>query len=243
MRETKTRYGEHKLGFVWAFLEPILMVLVMYLIFSALRTRTSGDMHFAVFLITGIVPFSMLRATMNQAQGAISNNTSLLAFPQVTTFDLILARALLEVAVLLVVFAALIVGAGLLGIDVECENPLGVLAVCGLLWILGLGMGFLFSSLVPIIPSMRQFTSVLLGRPLFLSSGIFYTAESIPAGVREYMLYNPVLHMIELVRSEYFYVFHSDYASWNYAICWAFGTLAFGLIVHGAMRKRAIVGL
>ena len=243
LRETKTRYGEQKLGFVWAFLEPIIMVMVMYLIFSAMGSNIGGGIQIAVFMITGFVPFMMFRNTMQQAQGAISQNTSLLGFPQVTTYDLILARALLEVSVLLSVFGIMMMAAGIMGVDVRCENPLGVLAACGLFWVLGLGVGFIFASLAPIIPSTRQMTSALLGRPLLLSSGIFYTAESLPSSVQHYMLYNPVLHMVELTRSSYFYEFHSDYGRWSYASYCAFGTLAFGLVVHRAMRKRAIVGI
>lgn len=243
LRETKTRYGEHKVGFLWAFIEPMVMVSVMYLIFGAMGSLATGNVHIAAFMIVGFVPFSMLRDTMTQTQGAISQNTALLGFPQVTTFDLILARALLEFAVLLAVLGIMMLGAGLLGIDVRCENPLGVLAACFLLWTLGLGMGFIFASLAPIIPSTRQITTQILGRPLFLGSGLFYTADSLPEEVRNYLLYNPVLHLVELSRSAYFYEFESAYASWTYATYFSFGLLAFGLLVHRAMRKKAIIGL
>ena len=243
LRETKTRYGEHKMGFVWAFIEPMVMILVMYLIFGAMRSMATGGIPIATFIIAGFVPFSMLRDTMSQTQGAIQQNTTLLGFPQVTTFDLIIARALLELAVLLSVFALLMLGAHLLGVDARCENPLGVLAACLLLWILGLGLGFIFASVSPIVPSTRQITTQLLGRPLFLGSGLFYSIESLPEGVRDVLLYNPVLHLVELSRSEYFYEFESAYASWSYAASFSFGLLAFGLIVHRAMRKKAIIGL
>lgn len=243
LRETKTRYGEHKLGFVWAFIEPIVMILLMYVIFGTMRSLATGSMHIALFIVSGFVPFTMFRDTMSQTQGAITQNTSLLGFPQVTTFDLILARALLEVAVFLSVFAILVLGIALLGVDVRCEDPLGVLTVCFLLWLLGLGLGFIFSSIAPIIPSTRQITGLLLGRPLFLASGLFYTAESIPVGARDIMLYNPILHLVELSRSAYFYEFESAYASWSYATYFSVGTFAFGLVVHRAMRKKAIIGL
>ena len=114
LRETKTRYGEHKLGFVWAFLEPIIMVLVMYVIFSAMRAEMGGGIPIALFMISGFVPFAIFRDTMMQSQGAIKQNTSLLGFPQVSTYDLILARALLEVAVLLAVFGIMMMVAGIL---------------------------------------------------------------------------------------------------------------------------------
>ena len=144
LRETKTRYGEHKLGFVWAFLEPILMVLVMYVVFSAMGSQMGGGINIALFMISGFVPFAMFRDTMMQSQGAIQQNTSLLSFPQVSTYDLILARALLEVSVLLAVFGIMMMVAGILGADVRCENPLGVLAACGLFWVLGFGFRIYF---------------------------------------------------------------------------------------------------
>lgn len=243
LRETMTRYGEHKIGFVWAFLEPMMLVMIVSSIFISMGTNIPGGMPIATFMITGFVPFTIFRDTMQQLQGAISSNISLMAFPQVTTFDVIVARALLEVAVLMSVFGILLLGAGALGFDIRVEDPLRVFAACGLLWVLGLGLGFIFASITPIFPSVRQVSSAVLGRPLFLSSGLFYTADTLPSELREWLLYNPILHLIELVRSAYFVEFESRYASWTYVSFWCFGVLAFGLLVHQAMRRKAVVGL
>lgn len=243
LRETMTRYGEHKIGFLWAFLEPILLVLVVSAVFHAMGAEMPGGMHIVAFMITGFVPFAIFRDTMSQTQGAIAQNTTLIGFPQVTSFDLIVARALLELAVLLSVLVIMLAGTGLIGLEVRCEKPLELLAVCVMLSMTGLGLGFIFASLTPLIPSIRQLSAQALGRPLFLGSGLFYVTESLPSGARDILLYNPLLHMIELGRSAYFYEFESSYVSWSYAACWALGTLAFGMTVHQALRKRAIVGL
>jgi capsular polysaccharide transport system permease protein len=243
LRETKSRYGEHKLGFLWAILEPALMVTVFVAFFSATRTSNPSGMPLVLFMITGFVPFMIFRDTMNQLQGAIVQNRSLIAFPQVTTFDVIIARAVLAILVLLSVFAVLISMAHMLGYDVRIENPLGVLSACMLLALLGLGMGFIFASLVPIIPSMSQFGTLVLGRPLFLGSGLFYTAESLPPVVREWLLYNPILHMIELGRSAFFYEFESRHGDWRYAVIFTICTLALGMVAHQSLRRRAIIGL
>ena len=185
----------------------------------------------------------MFKDTMQQLQGAISQNSSLMAFPQVTTFDVIVARALLEFAVLIVVLSVLLLGAGAIGYDISIEDPLLVFAACGLLSIMGLGMGFIFAALTPILPASRQVASAVMGRPLFLGSGLFYTAETLPPAVRDVLLLNPLLHLIELVRSAYFVEFDSAYGSWSYATTSAFTLLAFGMLVHQALRRRAIVGL
>ncbi|MFK7889175.1 MAG: ABC transporter permease [Granulosicoccus sp.] len=243
LRETMTRYGQHKLGFLWAFLEPILMVTILSLIFQLMGRSSQGGMDVVPFMITGFGLFVIFRDTMGQTQSAISQNTSLIGFPQVTTFDVMISRALLELAVLLCVLTVMLWGTGLIGLEVRCERPLELLGVCLLLCMCGLGLGFVFASLTPLVPSMRQITGQLLGRPLFLSSGLFFTTDSLPDQAREVLLYNPLLHMIEKGRSAYFYEYESQYASWSYAICWALGLITFGLTFHQALRKRAIVAL
>ncbi len=243
LRETKTRYGEHKIGFLWAIIEPLIMVAVFVGIFASIRSDSPGGMPLVLFMLVGIVPFHLFRDTMGQMQGGIAQNRSLFAFPQVTTFDVIIARGLLEIFILGGVFMMLLVGMDLAGFEVRVERPLGVLAACGLLSLMGIGTGFVFASISPILPSIRQLSSAVLGRPLFLGSGIFFIAESVPAPVREYMLYNPLMHILELLRSAFFYEFESAYGDWGYATTWAVCTFAFGLLVHQAMRRKAIIGL
>ncbi len=243
LRETKTRYGEHKLGFLWAIIEPLIMVAIFVGIFSSIRSDSPGGMPLVPFMLSGIVPFTLFRDTMAQMQGAIALNRMLFAFPQVTTFDVIIARGLLEILLLGGVFMLLLVGIHIAGWPVNIERPLEVLAACLLLGMMGMGLGFVFASISPIMPSMRQISSAVLGRPLFLGSGIFFIAESVPAPVREYLLYNPLMHILELLRSAFFYEFESAYGDWTYATTWSICVLAFGLLTHQAVKRRAIIGL
>ncbi len=243
LRETKTRYGEHKLGFVWAFIEPTIMVTVFVAFFSMMQQDSQGAMPLVTFMITGILPFTIFREVMVQMQGAIAQNRTLLGFPQVTTFDVIVARGLLEFSVLSVVFVVMLFMVHILGYRVEVEDPLMLLWICVLMALFGTGIGFFFASITPLIPSVRQITTVALGRPLFLSSGLFYTAESLPGFIRDWLLYNPLLHMIEFGRSAFYYEFESTYASWSYVYSWVVCSLALGMTTHQAMRRRAIVGI
>ena len=243
LRETKTRYGQHKLGFLWAILEPMIMVALFVAIFANMRNDNPSGMPLVPFMLVGIVPFALFRDVMNQLQGAISQNKTLFAFPQVTTFDVIIARGILEILITLGVFGFLLSMAHLSGFTINVQRPLEVLAGCGLLAMLGLGLGFMFASITPILPSLRQLTSAFLGRPLFLSSGLFFTADSIPSEIRQYLLYNPIMHILELIRGAFFYQFETTHGSWLYATTWAVCSLALGLLTHQALRKKAIVGL
>lgn len=245
LRESKSRYGQHKLGFLWALLEPLLMISVFVGILSAMRNDSPGGMALVPFMITGFVPFTMFRNPMENMQGAISSSKTLLAFPQVTTFDVILSRSLLELAVLMCVLPFMLWMSWLLGLGFELrvEDPLSMLAACLLLWVLGSGLGFVFASLSPIMPSIRQVSVLVLGRPLLLTSGMFFTAESLPPVARDWLLLNPILHALDLIRAACFYEFETDHGSWSYLCLWAGATLAVGLLVHQAVKRRAIVGL
>lgn len=238
LRETISRYGDYKIGFLWALIEPLLTVLVFVGIFSAIRSDSPGGMPLIPFMLTGIVSFAVFKDPWTQMQSAITHNKSILAFPQVTTFDILVSRALMEIALALFVLAFMLSMANLIGYESSIERPLGVLAVLGLMACIGVGMGFLFASLEPILPSIKQVSSLILGRPLFLGSGLFFTADSVPAHVREYLLYNPILHCMDLLRSEYFYEFETTHGSWSYLIGWALGSLAVGLAAHRGLRRK-----
>lgn len=243
MRETISRYGDHKLGFTWAVIEPLLFVVLIGGTMFFFRNDSPSGMPLVPFVITGFVPFLMFRNTMNQLRSAVTSNKALLGFPQVTLFDAIIARVLLESGVMLLVFAFIVSMAHLVGFEIRIERPLGVLAVCLCMLVLGSGMGFVLGTISPIVPSTGQLANVLFGRPLFLTSGLFFTADSIPEPFRTWLLYNPLLHLIELMRSSFFYEFESDYGSWTYAGSWAFGLFAFGMLTLQALKRRAIVGL
>jgi len=238
LRETISRYGDYKIGFLWAFIEPLLTVTVFVGLFSAMRSDSPGGIELVPFMLTGIVSFSLFRDPLTQMQSAISQSKSMLAFPQVTTFDVLISRAMMEISIATFVLAFTLSLAHLFGWKSDIEHPLELLAALGLLATLGVGFGFLFASLEPIIPSIKQMSSLLMGRPLFLSSGLFFTAESVPPQVREYLLFNPLLHCMELIRTSYFHEFDSPHGSWSYAAGWAFGVLAVGLASHRAFRRK-----
>lgn len=243
MRETKTRYGEHKLGFLWAILEPGAMVVVFVAIFSAMRNDNPSGMPLAIFMLVGIAPFGLFRDTMQLLVNSLAANKSLLTFPQVTTYDVMAARALLEITTASGVFVLLLCIAHVIGFEFRVENPLGVLAACSLIAIMGVSAGITFATIKPLFPSIQQFIGVLLSRPLYIASGIFFTVDIVPEPMRTWLLYNPLLHMMELLRTEFFYEFESKYGSWTYATVWAFSFFTFSLMLHQALRKRVIVAI
>lgn len=243
LRETKSRFGRQKLGYLWAVLEPAAFVALLAVIFSLARESSPSGMPVVPFMMTGFVPFFLFRSTMTQTMGAIETNRVLLTFPQVTLIDLVLVRALLEIATLTVVFFLLLTAAHALGFTIDIENPLQVLFALACLALTGFGLGVAFASLVPLFRSVQQIVSIIMGRPLFFTSGLFFTAEMMPGGIRELLLLNPILHMIEWLRSAFFVEFESRYMSMEYALGTALLTVFIGLLMLRGLRKRILAAV
>jgi len=54
--EIKMRYKESYLGLIWTALEPLLMFVILYIVFTSIRERTED---FAIYLITGIIIYHL----------------------------------------------------------------------------------------------------------------------------------------------------------------------------------------
>ena len=242
LREAKSRYGEHRLGFFWVLIEPTLYIVGFGLLRALLRVPPPNGMSIEFFLLTGLAPFLLFRDTMNSVAGAITANKALLGFPQVSTFDLIFARAILELAKILCVFTMLTVALILYGVEADIERPIVLLGAFLMMFITGLGVGAILCTASSFFPSVKTFSGQLLGRPLFFTSGLFFTAESLPSAAREILLYNPLLHIVELSRSAFFKSFESRYVDLEYSLLFCLLLLLCGLTLHKALYKK-ILGL
>lgn len=75
VKELKVKYKRSVLGFVWSFMNPIIMLVVFSLVFSLLVK--SNMQWFAVFLMSGLLPWLFFVNSLNQSVGSIVNNPGL----------------------------------------------------------------------------------------------------------------------------------------------------------------------
>ncbi len=82
-RELKGRYRGSVLGFLWTFLNPLLLLLVYALVFSV-YFRVQME-NYSVFVFTGLLPWFFFSQAITEGAGAISDGGSLVTkvlFPQ-----------------------------------------------------------------------------------------------------------------------------------------------------------------
>lgn len=236
LREIRTRYGHSKIGFAWALLEPITHIAVLSMIFISIgRTPPVGN-SMIPFFATGILPFLLFRNLSDSVTSALDANRALLTYPIVKEVDTLFARAMLELAtsvlVMMIVYSLLFCfGIGPL--------PARLSAMAGAmlsLALLGFGVGTINSVILQRMPSWKNVYN-LLTRPLFFISGVFFTIDTLPAKVKDILLWNPILHGVEWMRYGYYVNFRGTSFDANYIMAWGLGATVLGLVVERVHRN------
>lgn len=237
LREVRTSYGRHRLGYLWAFFEPLIHIGFWFVLWTLLRRgHTVHEMPPLVFLSCGLIPFFCFKNVGAFLQGSISANAALLQFPPVKQIDTIIARFLLKSATMFVV--GLLIFGVLIFLEIAewPSNPLEVLGATLAMFLLGLGYGTFNCMLCVIWPTYSNFTGVM-GRVLYFTSGLFFVPETLPNEVLKYLQWNPALHGVEIFRSGWSSLYESRFASFDYLLGVGLALFLLGLVLEPRVRK------
>jgi capsular polysaccharide transport system permease protein len=239
VRETRTRFAESKLGYVWALVEPSIYIGMLVVVWLMMGAHYLNGMSITLFIITGFIPFSFFSSVYAKLIGLIHSSAALLFHPQIKPMDIALARGILEFATLLIIFGLFLTGVALSGERVRISNPLEVLTCLLLLWCSGFGMALLVEAVSREV-SWARIVGGALVRKLFFSSGIFWTPQMLPGWVLKIFLWNPILHLVTLTRSNFSPLVWRDHLSLTYAACCALFLLLLGLMANLSLREKVL---
>ncbi|KKQ74275.1 MAG: hypothetical protein US96_C0036G0007 [Candidatus Woesebacteria bacterium GW2011_GWB1_38_5b] len=76
LRELKGRYKSAALGFAWAFINPLLFLLVLSVVFSLFIKIDIENYQF--FLLSGILPWTFFAAAISSGTSSLVNNRELI---------------------------------------------------------------------------------------------------------------------------------------------------------------------
>jgi capsular polysaccharide transport system permease protein len=238
LRETRTRFGEHQLGYLWALIEPLLWIGSFWGLYVLGDRPAPHNLELSGFLATGVLTYEIFDSNVGRIGDSINGNRPLLFYPPVQPLDLVIARASLETATLTAVFFA-IMGAGAIlrgdvaHIDSLLKVFLGIALAAGL----GASLGLTLCMLGVLSNVVERLRGPLL-RPLFWISALFYTLDDVPSDVRGLMLYNPVVHVVELVRDGWFPEYTARDADPLYVIWFILGFGLLGLLLERVVRRK-----
>lgn len=241
MREASARITGDRLGWAWIFIEPMLHILMFVAIRQLMgRIRHITGAEFIPWFIVGMALFLMFNTVMNRCMGAISASKALFAYRQVHPVDTVLVRAVLEMLIKVVVLLLLVSGAAFLGFNILPDNAIQAANVWVAVWMFAIGIGLIFSVVATTVPEMAKIIGMATF-PLYFLSGVMIPPQIMPHAVREYLMYNPLLHAVESFRLAFFGNYYSVAGiSMQYFMIWTAALLLFGLMLQVRYKNRLI---
>ena len=192
----KLRYKSSALGFFWSLLEPLLMLLVLYVVFSNLM-RVQVE-HYQLFLLLGIILWNFLDRGTSMSIWGIIGKPSLVQkvyFPRDILVISTCITALMMTALEFVVFIIFMVIFRVMPGMTVAYFP--ILFTIEFMLILGLSLTL---SALNVFFRDTQFIWRLIVQIGFFATPILYPITIFPEKIRWIVMLNPMAQIITMMR-------------------------------------------
>lgn len=237
LREIQTRFGTRKMGYFWAIIEPSAQIAVFLVMKVFLFNSSMGGIDFSVFLASGFIAYNLFKNILMNSMGAFESNQALFLYAQVKPIHTIFARVLVEFLIFVFISSFFLCIGWYFHSDIMPKDLLAV--IFAILWfmIFAFSLGLLFAVIGTFYETFRKIINLIFTPMIFLSA-LFYTVDSLPPIAREYLLYNPIVHFIELVHGSYLYGLDIYYVDFNYMFLWTVIPLFLGLYFYIKTERK-----
>ncbi len=237
LRELGTRYGRDNIGFLWLIGEPLVFCAGVLVMWTLLRPPYEHGIPITPFVMTGYLPLTLLRHMIMHALQCVKVNAGLLYHRRITVLHMFVSRLSLEF--IGVTFAFLVVFLVLAAFGLVSAPPHLGLVYAGwflLAW-LSFGLALILGAVAQMVDFVERiatlFTYILL--PI---SGTFFMVAWVPPGFRKFVLYVPIIHCLEMIRSGFFGDAVTAYYSVGFVVACSAGTTLVGLLLLRFVRDR-----
>lgn len=232
LREIHTINGNSKLGYLWVLIQSAFGIAVFWGLRVVMGASAPHGISMPLFLVIGFGMWNVFSGCISRCMSAVDGNRALLTFPQVTVFDVMLARIIVVTATE-ILSGCVIVGASVLaGYPFEPASAALFLFVLTALPLLGLGAGMTLSALTVYVPVLTKIVPMVL-RVMFFVSGVFFGVSAFSHRVADLLLWNPIFQAIELMRESLHVAYRIDGLNPYYL-----GVCTLVLLVLGGFLER-----
>ena len=242
LRELKTRFGNRLVGLFWVLFEPVANIGSVLVLRVVVRERYAGvQIEPAVYLVVAMLPFFVFRNIWFRMMAAVDANAGLFGYRQVKPADAMASRAIMETTMYAMIFLAFMLIFAWMDYRYAPANPIEYLGVVGLFVLWGVGLGLVSAIGTRKLPALGTFLQ-LTSFPLYITSGVLIPVTSFPPTVIPILLWNPLLHMVELSRWAFFPTYHTLMGvNLEYPLMWGLVVLFLGVSLFFVNRQRLML--
>jgi len=232
-REQSERIRKNPLGPLGLLLEPLLLVVTFLLLRVLLRAQGPLLMNPVLQFSSGFVLFYLFsRIALAALNGVSGRDRALLGLRRVKPQDLLLARGLVDVQLYGTCMVLVIAAVSVYQWQISVANPGAAVGIFLLVAFNSLGIGLSALVIGHRLPVVRFMARLILKRLLFWTSGTFFSVALIPDHLRPWLLWNPLVHGIELMRHAIAPTYPIPGISLTYLLAWSLGSVGVSLLIY-----------
>jgi ABC-2 type transport system permease protein len=201
-RDLRVRYTTSVLGYVWSVLDPLVMAVIYWFVFTQIVDRTIGEAPYIVFLLAGLLPWMWFNGAVGDMTRAFIKDAKLVRSTRIPrtvwVTRIVLSKGIEFVAAIpVIIIFAIIFGAQL------TAGVLWLPVAIALQAVLTVGLGLIIAPLVVFFRDLERAVKLVL-RFLFYASPIIYGLSDLPDGLEIWAAFNPLAGIISLYRASFF---------------------------------------
>ncbi len=203
-RDLKVRYAGSALGYLWTVLEPLLMSLVYWFVFTQIFHRSAGPNFepYMLYLISGQLIWAWFNGGVNGVTKALRSQAQMVRSTNVPR-ELWVLRVIISKGVeyflglpVLVLFAV-----------AYMTRPTKYVLLFPLAWLLVvvllIGIGLILAPLCILVRDVERIVPIVM-RVFFYASPVLYSISSAPKSIQNVFTLNPTVGFLTLTHAVFF---------------------------------------
>ncbi len=243
-RDFKLKYRRSALGVMWSVLNPLLMCLVMWAVFSSIFDfRAAGIENFTLYILTGQLMWNFFAEATNASMSSVLSNAPLLRKVYIPKYIFPLEKVCFALINTATSFIALFIVMIFTGATLH-PTFLLVLYPIFTMFIFCLGVGLVLSSLSVFFRDIIHLWGVFCTALMYFSA-IFYDPFSMQGSgisiVQTFIRFNPIYWYISAFRNPVLY--GMNLTQNMYVVCGSLAVvmLFFGLAVFKKQQDKFVL--
>ena len=197
-RDVKVRYKQTALGFLWAFIQPLFMMVIFSFFFGRLAHIPSAGIPYALFALTALLPWLLFSEGLTRATNSMVSNANIMTkvyFPRLIMPLAGILSPLIDFAVGFLLLIGMMVYFQVIPLPTIVFLPL---FIC-LCLLCSFGVGIWLSALNVLYRDFQYVVPFLI-QVWFFASPIVYPSYVVPQDLQVLYWLNPMTGVIEGTR-------------------------------------------
>jgi len=229
--------ADSRIALLWSFVGPVIMMTVISSVYFINGLHFVLGMDVPTFTLVGAVTWIMFRMIVFRSSESYFGGRAFMHLEPVTPLIMALTNSAFYFVIYVFVMSVLVLAGHALGLISLPVNIVGVLACMFGVGVIAAAFGLVFAGISTRWEFFMRFAPPI-ERALQLFSSVFFVSEQFPAMLKPFILWWPMSHGLQLLRSAWFTQYKSEDASVSYFIICVILFFAVGLMADRLSRPN-----